>query len=379
MVTPQAVNDDYVASTQEVLLAAKRLRSNLNKDIGSREFAVTQLEQAVKQQDAQGTSIRAFMFAEPADPEPDAVVPTVEDALQSIEIDLGVANLLLAAGATLGETGQKAPPQVLDEAVLQFETRTQGMEQAGNLSRFGFEDSAAAPAIVTSADLPTALENFRKQAEETLSQLVSDAQMVIGTIAEQLSNAGGEQVLDAIGKLNTGVKDLPKIGRLFRQGIEKIEQAIDALIRFLGSDVLESAKGTIETFWREVKEGKQVEGLLGRAFGIDTTRAHITSILGVGGLKTEALDRATGALKHLSSRFKGDMETARGIVTIVSIGGTVLALVPAIGPQAVLVALVLDALVLAWVLALGADYADHGDVLRRVAGVRKVADRARTG
>src|SRR5687768_16023022 len=101
-----SASDDYLASTRSVLQAARWLREDLNADVARREFAIEQLEEAAEQQRGGAESFRAFMFTElePSGPEEGIQERVAEDTLASIAADLHVANVLIAAGETTGET-----------------------------------------------------------------------------------------------------------------------------------------------------------------------------------------------------------------------------------------------------------------------------------
>lgn len=377
---------DYLLSTQSVLHAGGRLRNVLDADRATREYAITRLERAAEQHETGGTGYRTFMFSElETTTEADKAIRerVTEDVLISVLTDLQVANVLMAAGQALGETGEKAEPRRLDEALLRLENTTRAVERSlpsplaigAEPGRFGFAEAVTIPAVVQSADLPSAIETFRHRSNETLSTLVNEARGVVASVITVLSQLDEEKVLAGLSKLGVQVQELPRIGRLFRWGVEKLEGAIDALIGLLGSEALARIKAQVEKVWQDVKEGKYVAQALEWAFGVEATRTDIEEILRSEGLRQEALDKAGNALDQLASAFKENMSITRGLTSAVTFGCTLLT--PLASPQLALVAASAYAVILAAVVLIGMDYADSGRILQRVRGVREIASSVR--
>lgn len=375
---------DYLLSTDSVLNAGKRLRQNLNADQARREFAVTQLERAAQQHGTGGASYQTFMFSElSAAPESDKATRerVTEDVLATVMTDLQIANTLMAAGQTLGETGGRAEPHLLDEALLRLGNSTQIIERSlpsplaegATPGRFGFTEEAPGPETVKSADLPSAVESFRKRSDETLSALVEDAKGVVMSVIDALSKIDSDKVLAALSKLSVNTGELQKVGRLFRQGVEKLQGAIEALLRLLGDDLVASVKEQVEKIWNGLKDGKFVAAPLAWAFGVEAARNEVTQILQSAGLKQESLDEASNALAKLRTSFKENMSLLEGIASAVGLAGTLLFLVPGLGPNMALVAAGIYGVILAAVVLIGMDYTDSGVLLKRVDGVREIA------
>jgi len=382
------LTSDYLLSTQSVLNAGKRLRNLIDADRATLEYAITRLERAAQQHEDGGTGYRAFMFSElETATEADKAMRErlTEDALASVLADLQVANVLIAAGQTLGETGERAEPRFLNEALLRLENTTRTIEQslASPLAegvepgRFGFAEEVAAPEAVQSADLPSAIETLKSRSDETLTALVNEAQGVMTSVLTALDKIDKAKVTAALSNLGFQVQALPRVGRLFRQGVEKLEGAIDALIRLLGSEALAQIKAKVEEIWQKVKEGEYVAQTLKWAFGVEATRTHIAEILGSEGLERAALDEASNALSQLVIKFKENMAMAQGLTSAVTLAGTLLVLTPLAGPELALVTASAYVLILAAVVLIGMDYADSGRILQRVRGVGEIANSVR--
>lgn len=377
---------DYLQNTQAVLRAGRELRKALGADWATLGDAISRLEQTAQQHETGGMGYRAFMFSElETTTEADKVTRErmTEDVLVSVLTDLQVANVLMAAGQALGETGKKAEPRLLDETLLRLDNTTRAIEQSlaqgVKPGRFGFTEEAASPEVVRSADLPSAIETCKRRSNETLDILVSEAQGVVTSVVTALSKLDEKEVLEALSKLGVEVKELPKVGRLFRQGIEKLKGAIDTLTRLLGSEALVRIKAQVEQIWQEVREGKHVAQALKWAFGVEATQALIAKILSSEGLQQEALDQASNALAPLATTFKEKMAMAKGMASAVTLGGTLLALTPLAGPGLMLFTASFYMGILAAVVLIGMDYADGGRILLRVRGVGEIISSARPG
>jgi len=375
---------DYLLSTQSVLYAARRLRNLIDADRPTQEYAIARLERAAQQYDTGGTGYRAFMFSQlegTAEAEKATRERLTEDTLASVLTDLQVANVLMTAGLTLGETGEKVEPRYLDEALLGLENTARTVERSlasppaegAQAGRFGFTEGTAAPEAVKSADLPAAIETFRSRSDETLTALVDEAQKVVTSGLTALSRIDQEKVLAALSNLGLRVEALPQVGRLFRQGVQKLEAAIGALIQLLGSEALAQIKAKVEEMWRKVREGEYVDQALEWAYGVKATRTHIAEVLGSEGLEREGVDQASNALDQLVVKFKESMALSRGLISAVTLAGPLLALTPLAGPELALLTASAYLLIVATVVLMGMDYADSGRILRRVRGVGEIA------
>jgi hypothetical protein len=385
MTTDHAVyTSDYLSSTQAVLFAGRRLQNTLGAERSKLEYAVTGLERAAQQHEQGGTSYRAFMFsALDTLPESNQVTRerVTEDALASVLTDMQVANVLMAAGQASGEAGERAEPRLLDEALLRLDNTTRVLERSlpsplaagAEPGRFGFAEAASIPEVARSPDVPSAIATFKSRSEEVLTTLVSETQAVVTSVITALSKLDTDMVLAALSKLGVQVQDLPKIGRLFRQGIEKLAGAVNALIRLLGGQALEQIKARVEKIWQDVKNGEYITRVLEWAFEIDATRGYIAEMLALDGLTQEALDAASDAVAKLAAGFKENMAMARGIAAAIGLAGTVLALTPLAGPQLALLAASAYVAILAGIVLIGMDYTDASQLLQRVRGVREIA------
>jgi hypothetical protein len=377
-----AYASNYLQSIESVLYSGRRLRGVLDEGHATREDAATQLEHAAEQHTTGRAGYHAFMFsALEAAPGPQQPLRerVTEDVLASVVTDLQVANVLLAAGQATGETDQPGDSRLLDEALLRLESTAQTVNQAigsplegGAVpGRFGF--AAAAPQTIQSPDLPAAIQTFHQQANETLDALVSEAQGAVRGVIDALSKVDTDKVIEALGTFGQQMRELPRVGRLIRQGVAALEAAIAGLVNLMGSAALAGVRDRIERLWQQVKDGQYLSQGLTWAFDVEATRTRITEILRSSQLGHAAVDAASNDLTKLRTNFRETMELARGAVAAVTLAGTVLALTPLVGLGLALAVASTYLVILASVILLGMDYADSGLVLRRVRGVGEIA------
>lgn len=377
----KSYSSDYLLSTQSVLFAGRMLRDKLGSDRDTIEYAITSLEKASKRQQGGGSEYRAFMFSGLdglGEDETEKRERMAEDMLASFLAEVQTANVLIAAGQVVGETGVRSSPRILDDAIFRLNDTARALEaslskpiEAGaKPGRFGFSDSIAVQEI-KSVDLPSAIKNFENLSNETQSTLVSESQTVASSVVTALSKLDLDKVSEALKKLGSGMQGLTAVGRLIRAGIEKLKGAINALLQLLGNDALQKVKAEIEKFWKSVKDGKFIEEQLKKIFGIEDTKSKVEDILKSQNLRLEALDGASKELGKLIVKFKDAMSMTRRILSAITVAGAVLTFL--FGGVAALPLAIAYFVVLAAVILTGMDYADAGFVLKRVRGIREIA------
>jgi hypothetical protein len=376
---------EFLDSTQSVLYAGQRLREALTEDPQTLEFTIAGLEKAAGRHSEGTHQYQAFRFAELESTEqPEQRERIAEDTVASVLADLQVANVLLSAGQTLGETGQTSSPAPLDDALLALESTSLTLERASlspagaQPGRFGF---AAAPAETAapkpSPDLPSACASFSTASGDTLSLLVSESREVVTGLAKAVSDIDQDRLLKSLGVFSKQVEQLPKVGRLFGQGLAKLENAVNALIKLLGSETLEKIKDQVAKLWGDIKQGKYLDDAFRYLYQVDQTKQMVAKSLQAGDLQIQALDQRRQELAKLGVAFKESMSFASGIVAALSLAGSLLALAAATSPAlagspAVLILAGAFSLVLAYIVLNGMDYADTTSLLKRVKGVRGI-------
>lgn len=370
---------DYLSSTQAVLQSGKLLRSLRDADPATREYAVTQLERAAQRHQNNGADFRSFMFTETAGRAADQNITerAGEDVLATIMTDLNIASMLMASGQSIGELGPQTDAELLDEtlsavgnSVRIVEGSLPGPLDRASPGRFGFSEGPA-ESVAPSPDLPTAIQNFRTSSEASLKVLIEGAKDAVMTIIRALTKLDINKVMEALGQIGSAI-ELPRVGRLFREGVDLLKSVLENLKNWLGKDLVEKVKEQVEKIWDKLKEGEYVASAIEWAFGVDTAREDIARILESNGLKQSALDEGSLAFTQLGVAFKENMGLLQGIAGAVTVAGALLFLIPGMGPQLTLAAASIYVLILGAVVLIGRDYADSGP-LQRVRGVREIA------
>jgi hypothetical protein len=171
--------------------------------------------------------------------------------------------------------------------------------------------------------------------------------------------------------------DLGDIGRLFKRGVKKLKDAIDALIRLLGTGALTKVKDQVEKVWQDAKEGKYTTRVLEWVFSTEATRSQIEDVLRTQGLEQKSVERASNELAQLRVKFKEKMTMIRRLVAAVSVAGFLLGFTTLAAPHVALgIASAYAALMGAAVL-IGMDYTDSGRILHLVRGVGVITEEIR--
>lgn len=379
--------EKYISSTQSVLNASKLLRSKLEKRGNEVEFYVNQLEQAVKAQRNSGDVFRSFMFSElESTTESDKSIQEriIEDTFIGILTDLETANLLISAGASCGEAGERIDPSKLDEAIRRLDNTLRTIERSQPFplspgyipGRFGFQEEASGIITIKSPDLPSAITAFRERADATLLSLVSESNSAITNVVKELSRLKPNDVAIALSCLGCQIQELPQIGKLLGLGIKMVQDSIDSITRLLGSDAIDTVKESVKEIWEKIRDGEYLDQLLWSAFEIQKEKEIINDKILSGVSDKNALDIACNELSSLETRFKETMALMKGIISAVTFGSGVIATLPAIGiPNVVLMAPGSYFFIFAVIVLLGIDYADSGRILQLVCGVGEIAKR----
>ncbi|PYS90220.1 MAG: hypothetical protein DMF64_15665 [Acidobacteria bacterium] len=384
---------DYVQQTKAVADAGRLLQNFLGGEEDARDEAVKQLAEAAEQQTKQGAGYRAFMFSEMKQAPTDKGVGAraTEEVLAGALGEMRVADVLIAAGRAVGETGEPPQPHLLDEALNRLEDTTQTFKQAlvgaqaadakaaGHLA---FVESAAAAAVVKSADLDHAKSAYREQSAAALQTVVDESRGVVASVIETLKGSEiGGKVTEALSALGNKLLDLPQLealGKLVRQGLEKLNNAIDALLNLVGNDALKRVKEKLAELWEKFSGGKDVlTQVLEHLFGVTATEAKIKEVCELQGLILGTVDQGSTDLQELAARYKGQMKLAKGIAGGLAIVAPAVVWLSGANPGVVLAVAFASVLMIAVVLLLGMDYADSGRILQRVRGVGEITESLR--
>jgi hypothetical protein len=399
----------YLRNTRDVVAAAQRVRHSLGASPEVLEEAVQFLEQAALGGQGGVSAFQAFRFREAEGAEP-AVVERGSLAVALTEIEAG--NVLIASGQAAREVplsashpvgpvqpppfpspptpaGDKpapsaptpvpgaSPEESLDESIRRLESAAGLFEpEAGGL--FAFTEAGQTP-----PSTPMDADSFGTEAKGTLTQIVSEAAKTVGSVLGEVEKLGLERIGEALGRLGEHMPSLERAGRLIRLGIEKVRAAVEWLANAIGTDLLAKVRGEVIGFWEKLKSGEAAAEVLKALYGTVAAGVEIDQILARDDLLAERMSPGYTELEGVRSTFRADMDIARRMTTAVTVCGGLLAMIPALGSNALIFAASIDALILGVVVVIGRGYTNVGLPLSRTTGVlaitRGLAPSVRTG
>jgi hypothetical protein len=374
-----ALTHSYLSSTQSVLEQARRVYDLLDHDPAAAHVAADELAEVAVRQDAGGDSYFAFMFSErEATPADSAGEENTEQLLAGVVAELQVANVLMAVGQAAGEGGVSGQRQLLGDAVAELEGTIEAFDRGtSQTGHFGFMPLSA-PAE-ESPDLPTAAEGFRRRAEETLTLVVTGSGAVVSSMVTKLRDLVPESFTEAMGKLGKEVETLPKVGKVLRLGLSKLEKVLNLLSRLFEKDFTASLKSWLQELWTKVSSGQLVPAVLEQAFDVTGARACVEDALKSASLERTRTDRAAQEMTLLQARFQEAITTIQALAKAASlaltVAGVVAVFVPHLGAAMGGITALVYLLIIGVMVLLGMDYTDARLDLRRIDGVRTIANR----
>jgi hypothetical protein len=358
----------YLSSTNDVVRAGRELLSVIDRPGPARQNAVDELVNRTHLQEAGANQFRAFMFStlEGSAP-PERKEQVTEEVLGNVALDMDVAGLLIAGGQAVGEVGGTRDRLAYERALARLDETRALLEQALREAT----QSAAAHGQPSDAD-----QLFRHQAQATLTTLVDESRGVLRSVVDNLKEIDPAGVLNALGKVGDQIEQLPKVGRLVRLGLRKLEQAVQALQRLFGAQVLAGVREAAIRLWKRVVGAGAVDDLLEATIGVGDARAAVDAALAARTPSSAVLNQATSALADLEPGIRVTMGRLRRLVgalaaavAVALVVGVVLAQLAAVVPA---IAAIGYALAIAAMVVLARDFADSGRGLGRVRGVRSI-------
>lgn len=381
---------DFLLGARSVLLAGRDLQEAVAaNDPNAIEFAVTELERAYALYDQAGVNYRLFMLGRLATTRSlDQRERVSGDNLATIVTDLQVAQVLTAAAQATGELDMPSEVRTVGVAVPPLEAALQDLEQTTARLRGplaapfteappatrGFLRPAEVIAVppVQSQTLDEAVQTFRTISLTTLDGVVDGLRQAILGLIQAIRNLDEQAILEALRLLGLDLQRLPEVGRLIRLALDRITKVIDAIVDWLGPEILQLLKEQLRELLRKLLRDQQVSDLLRQALKVEDTRALIEQTLSAPTLSREKLDEGSTQLRVLDLRFQEQMQMVSEASRLVTtIGG--LLLTTGLGVKAVPLTALAYCAVLGWALALGIDYADSGRWLDMVQGVGRIA------
>lgn len=374
---------DYLRETRNVLRAGEWLRDVMETSEEAVDDAVRRLEEAAHEQETTSSRFQARGFAtlEAAQGDVELTAEELESVISGVVAEVGVAKVLIAAGRVVGEAGEPGDASELNEALYQLEEQTRKLEQgSASPDRLSFSELDTSTKTFDSPDLDSAVATFRAEATGALSGLVTDAAEVTTSVLAELEKLDRANVVAGLKGLGERIEPLAKVGRLLRRGLTKLEQAIDALIRIVGSEALARVRERAAALWQKITATNDpLEAVLRWAFQVGDAEAEVERVASSAQLDGEALDAASSAVAALRVRFRRTAEVLKqavaALATALAVAGLVAVFVPGLLAQLPVASALAYGVVLGVVLLIGLDYADSGGWLGRVDGIRTVARR----
>ena len=347
-------------SAQKVMLAGQQLHSLLDDDLETRGWAAQDLEKAAQDyDDTRETECRRFIMTPETNREIKDFEQTQESLLVVALTDLQIGNVMIAAGGAIKEVEIPDERSILNDALLNLETTTQFFKQTLSGSASSTLDQGENKELLS-------VKTFKNSLQETLDSFVCEAEKAVSGVCEGLSKVDPETVLSSISHLGKAIQDLPRMGRLFGQGVRKLEQGLEFLNQILPKEILEQLQEKVRELWEKVTQGELIHQILNNTFGIESVQSQVFEILETAvdsnSLNTSKLDQVNPALIALSESFKGKMKIAQNITGAVTATGLILPYTPLAGAPAMILVTSIYIAVIAVVIIVGRDYTDADDI-----------------
>jgi hypothetical protein len=361
--TPRAL-----AATRNVRLAAQDLRSALNLPNNERaprlRDAKEWLLSAADDYAADSAKATELYFSTPT-ATTNREIPI--DALSSILEEAQVGNTLIAAGHAVDETGEGGSTRALDEAISGLQT-ADFRSQAVAVLNFAGEPTH-------SPDIAAAAQSLRARTNECLNTFVTEARGAGAQVLTQLSKVDSAKALEALSQLGGPFAKLPQVGVLIKKGIERLQRAMDSLMKLLDAAGLKEIKEKLTALGSKLSHGTLIDSLLQWALGGDSVKAAIDKVLETSKVAVPVLDGASDLLPPLGEGFKVKMGWAKTLTGVIATAAGLLLVVGAVAaaPLAVFTAGAY-LLVLAAILLVGRDYAGEGDFFLQHQGLRAIIE-----
>lgn len=364
----------YLATTRSVLVEAQHLESLLRVDPDAAEVAIDDLATAAGHQDATGDASLGFT-SRTTEAAPEG---TTEEVLAGALAELQVANVLMAAGQATGEGGVAGDPSLLARAIGELDDTLTALDRGAlDTGRLGFAVPASAPR--QSPDDTTALARLQEDVETMVGTVVEDSGEVVSGLVKKLGELVPEQITEAMSRLGEHMESLPKVGRVLRIGLRKLEKVLNLLSRLVGKDNGDRVREKVQGLWERIRSGEMVGSILDDILDLEGTRTHVAATLPATGVARAKVDLAAQELADLRSRFDGALKTVKAVAEAAGlalvVAGVVALVVVELGALLGAITALIYLAIIGAVILLGMDYLDSRLDLRRVEGVRSIVNR----
>jgi hypothetical protein len=268
---------DYLTTTRAVLAEARTVQGLLVADPDAAELALDDLVAAATRQDATGDVALRFTAAEPLEPAGEAP-ETTEELLAGALVELHVASVLMATGHAADEGGPPGDQELMARAVNELAGTLEALdrERAGS-GRLGFV--AAAPAPRQSPDAETAIARLRADVDAMLGAVMKRSAEVITELVGELGKLLPDRVSEAMARIGGELDSLPKLGRIVRIGLRKLEKVLNLLSRLISVDVGDWVRVQLQRLWDHARSGELVVTFLDNVLDVEGARRYVQNAL----------------------------------------------------------------------------------------------------
>jgi hypothetical protein len=353
---------DYAQRAAVLLNEASRFEDSLSADESAQQAAVRDLLEAADM--GAGPTVAAFDPGIGPPPPPAGL-----DGVSSILFDLQSANLLMAGAIERKEIAAAAPAGHFQRARQDIETTRNEITTPETIP---FELSWT----VKSSTSAEAANEFRKWSGKLLDEIVDESADTMERAVNGLRKLDPAKVSDALGALLKPLPFATEAGVLVRKGIQKLRQAIEALVALFGTDAFEAIKGEIDKLRNA--SGDIAHKLLEAVLGVPAVRQRIEAIAAVGKDKPEAwrdtVDRASNSLIALADDFTRYNRLLRALIGAIDLAVVLLVALHFAGPWFALAIGVAYLSTIGGTILVAIEYTGVRQLLRWTKGVEQVAE-----
>lgn len=352
------VRDKAEESLRSIIDAAALLDRTANAGSVTREAAFGQVL------DASSTANLAHRYFSAPSDKTESVELDWNSATAAASLELRSAQVLvgvaLARGEGLAPSSIKAD-EFLRTAITDAQTEIDRLKGDEGEKRF----AATSDALPPSADLDSALEEFRRITDTTVSRIVSDSERVVSVAIDAITKHGGDllKTIQGIAEIPTWVADLE--GFLLRAW-EKIQSAFQFLREMVTSVPIQAVTDKV----KELQAKATVRGGLEWVYDVTATRGTLASLVLRRGAVIAEVDKARNDISTLGTRFSAVSKTLQSISLTITVTGVVAAHFA--GPSGLLFVPVGNGLITAVTLLAGMDFMGSLELLKDVQGVRRI-------
>ncbi|WP_328337016.1 hypothetical protein [Streptomyces violaceus] len=357
-----------VESALLVLDAGRDLQVALG-DLAQRDFAADRLAIIAESRVGGLDELRPQGFEALASPVQAERTEAVESGLDAVLSQLGMANVLLAAGRAVGEEDEPAEAGALTPALGALKKTADVLRQHdedGTSPRQGFGPSGDAPAASTAE-----LQDRVRRILDLLS--MRSAQVATKSFAA-IPGLTPKPVQELWEQIGTHLKPGRIVARFLRLGLRAFEAALDVLGRLVPAASLASVRDQVHDLSDRLASDEPAPAVMRWVIGADRVRQEADQVLAADGLDGARLGQTASTLDALSVRFGKVMDVADGIAIAIGLLASALAFFPIAVAAAHIPMAVAGAylLLVAVVVLIAMDYADSHAGLGLVDGVRVI-------